>query len=88
MSKIRKNYFFVAGRKKLTTLVKSKRKWRNLHILHLSCEKLFFFVTENRGPLYKLFGDPLSVFDATIDGARENFSVFGTTAYDVIILKL
>ena len=46
-----------------------------------------FFVTENRGRLYKLFGDPLSVFDATIEGARENFSVFGTTAYDFIILK-
>ena len=49
--------------------------------------KIMFFVIENRGPLYKLLGDTLSFFDATIEGARENFSVFGTTAYDFIILK-
>ena len=45
-------------------------------------------MTENRDPLYKLFGYPLSVFVATIEGARENLIVFGATAYDVIILKI
>ena len=66
---------FFAGRKKWQFWSKVK-KWRNLH-LHLRAKNCFY-VTENRGPLYKLFGDPLSVFDATTEGARENFSVFGT----------